>query len=437
MEAERSLIRAIGVRRLTASIINVTIGAGIFALPAIVAADLGPAAPVAYIVCGLAMALIVTCIASAGSRVSLTGGLYAYTQVAFGPFVGYLSGVLLWLSCTLAVASVAAALTDSIGLAIPVMGSGIGRAVFLASVFAFLAIVNIRGVTPGARLIEVVTFAKLVPLTLLIAVGIWFAPSASLARTPLPDVDALGRTSLVLIFAFLGIELALVPSGEVRDPARTVPRAIFLALTITTAVYLLLQIVVQVSLGDQLADFSTAPLAEAGARLLGGWGRSFILAGATISMFGYVSGDMLGTPRILFAFARDGILPSAIATVHPRFRTPSTAIAVHAVVAASLAITSGFGRLVLLTNLATLSMYLLCVAASFELQRRNVQAGGTPFAVPGGPFVPVLATMVIVWLLWHATRQEFVLEAIVLAIATVLYLLRRTINPWATRTLQT
>src|SRR5262245_6362554 len=118
---EERLIRAIGVRRLAASIVNVTIGAGIFALPAIVAADLGSAAPAAYLVCGVAMALIVSCIASAGSRVSLTGGLYAYTHVAFGPFVGYLCGVLLWLSCTLGVASVAAVLADSIGVAVPAL----------------------------------------------------------------------------------------------------------------------------------------------------------------------------------------------------------------------------------------------------------------------------------------------------------------------------
>ena len=434
---EERLIRAIGVRRLAASIVNVTIGAGIFALPALVAADLGAAAPAAYLVCGLAMALIVTCIASAGSRVSLTGGPYAYTQAAFGPFAGYLCGVLLWLSCTLAVAAVAAAMTDSIGVGLPALATGAGRAFFLVVLFAALALVNIRGVTPGARLIEAVTFAKLVPLAVLIAAGLWFAPVPDLAAAPLPDPAAVGRASLVLIYAFVGIELALVPSGEVRDPARTVPRAVFLALAVTTAIYLLVQVVVQAALGGEMAAFASAPLAEAGGRLLGGWGRPFILAGATVSMFGYVSGDMLATPRLIFAFARDGVLPSAVAAVHPRFRTPSTAIVAHAIVAASLAITSGFAQLALLTNLATLSMYLLCVAASFELQRRDVRMGSTRFAVPGGPIVPAVATMVILWLLWHATSREFALEAIVVTLATVLYLLRRRAAPWFTRSLRT
>src|SRR5437870_3378426 len=141
---EAGLLRVIGVRRLTASTINATIGAGIFVLPATVAAGLGPAAPLAYIVCGGMMALIVLCFASAGSRVSLTGGLYAYVGVAFGPFVGFLGGVLYWLMASFAVASVASAFAGSLGVAWAPLGFGIGRTVVLAALFAGLAAVNVR-----------------------------------------------------------------------------------------------------------------------------------------------------------------------------------------------------------------------------------------------------------------------------------------------------
>src|SRR5712691_13365226 len=112
--SEAGLVRAIGARQLTASVINVTIGAGIFVLPAAAAAGLGPAAPVAYVVCAVLMALIVCCFAAAGSRVSLTGGLYAYVEVAFGPFVGFLAGVLYVLSASFAAASVASAFAGSL-----------------------------------------------------------------------------------------------------------------------------------------------------------------------------------------------------------------------------------------------------------------------------------------------------------------------------------
>ena len=135
----------------------------------------------------------------------------------------------------------------------------------------------------------------------------------------------------MLIFAFVGVEIALVPSGEVRDPARTVPRALFSALAITTTLYLLIQTVAQGLLGPSMATYATAPLAEAAARVLGQGGRLLVLLGAIVSMFGYVSGDMLGSPRALFAFGRDGVLPAALARVHPRFHTPYVAIVVYAV----------------------------------------------------------------------------------------------------------
>src|SRR5436309_4731269 len=156
---EASLVRAIGMRRLTAGVINVTIGAGIFVLPATAAASLGPAAPLAYLVCASLMALIVLCFASAGSRVSLTGGLYAYVEAAFGPFVGFLAGVLFWLMASFAVASVASAFAGSIGVLWPAAGSGVGRTLVLAALFATLAIFNVRGVTVGARLVEAITVA--------------------------------------------------------------------------------------------------------------------------------------------------------------------------------------------------------------------------------------------------------------------------------------
>ena len=157
-----------------------------------------------------------------------------------------------------------------------------------------------------------------------------------------------------------------MPSGEVRDPARTVPRALFLALAITTTLYLLIQRVAQGLLGPAIADFASAPLAEAAARVLGSGGRLLVIGGAIVSMFGYVAGDMLGSPRSLYAFGRDGVLPAALARVHPRFHTPHVAIAVYAVLIAALAVSSSFTQLAILANVAALTLYLTCVAASYS-----------------------------------------------------------------------
>jgi len=328
---------------------------------------------------------------------------------------------------TFAVASVSSAFAGSVGALWSFAATPAGRAVVLLALFAVLAAINIRGVGPGARLIEAVTVAKLAPLLTLVISGLFYvarhgsASEVTAGAATALSMAAVGRTAIVLIFAFVGVEIALVPSGEIRDPARTVPRALFSALAITTVLYLAVQFVAQALLGAAMPGFASAPLAEAAGRVLGPGGRLLMLAGAIVSMFGYVSGDMLGSPRTLFALARDGILPPVFARVHPRFHTPDVAIAVYAGLVATLAISLSFTQLAVLANVAALSLYLLCVAGSWELRRRDVRMGGTPFVVPGGPIVPVLAIAVILWLLSQATRREFAVEAIVIAVAAVIY----------------
>ena len=422
---EARLLRAIGLPALTASIVNQTIGAGIFVLPAIVAGGLGPAAPLAYIVCAGVMGLIVACFAAAGSRVSLTGGLYAYIEVAFGPFVGFLSGALYWLMASFAVASVASAFAGSIGALTSIVDNQAARGALLASLFGALAFVNVRGVRSGSRVVQVVTVAKLLPLAILVVSGIWSIDPHALRWPGPPSLGALGRTSVILIFAFAGVEIAVAPAGEIRDPTRTVPRAIFTALAITTTFYLLIQVVAQGLLGSSLTNFASAPLAEAASRVLGATGRLTVLVGGAVSMFGYISGDMLGSPRVLYAFGRDGTLPEPFRRVHPVFRTPHVAIAFYAIVVATLAISGTFAQLAILANVSALTLYGTAVAAAAELQRRNVRSEGAPLRLPGGLTIPLLAIGMIVWLLSHATRRELAVEAIVLGIAAAFYFTRR------------
>jgi len=430
-QSDERLVRAIGAPTLTASIVNMTIGAGIFVLPALVAGGLGPAAPIGYLVCAALMGLIVACFAAAGSRVSLTGGLYAYIEVAFGPFVGFLSGVLFWLMASFAVASVASAFAGSLGALVAAFDGPVARGVIIAVLFSTLAIVNVRGVRSGAWLIRVVTAAKLLPLVVFVAAGIWFVDRTNLVWPGVPGVSSIGQTCIVLIFAFAGVEVALVPTGEVVNPTRTVPIAVFSALALTTTFYLLIQATAQGLLGASLPASATAPLAEAAARVLGPGGRALMLLGATVSMFGYASGDMLGTPRLLYAFGRDGLLPEPLARVHPERRTPHVAIAIHAIIVSVLAISSSFSRLAILANVAALTLYGTCVAASIELQRRDVRDAGTrpPLRLPGGPAIPMLALVVIAWLLSNATRREFGIEAGVLGLAAAFYFSRRSGTP--------
>ena len=420
---DAQLVRVIGTRELTASIVNVTIASSIFVMPGTVAAGLGAAAPVAYLVCASLMGMIALCFAAAGSRVSVTGGLYAYIDTAFGGFAGFTGGFLYWTTACLSVASVATAFAGSVGVFWPPLGAGMLRAVLLVVLFTALALVNIRGIKPGIRLIEAITAAKLVPLLVLIGVGVW-SLNVDFLRAPMPTVSQVGQVSILLIFAFVGVEVALTPSGEIRDSARTVPRAILSALSIATLIYVAVQTVAQGVLGPELPMYKDAPLAETGGRLLGNAGKLFLLAGGTISIFGYVAGDMLGTPRALLALARDGVLPQVVASVHPRYRTPAVAIVIYACVVALLAISSSFERLVIMANVSALLLYLLCVAASYELQRRDVRMAGTPFTLPGGPAIQLMAAAGILWLLLQATEREWRIQGLALGAASVYYVLR-------------
>jgi basic amino acid/polyamine antiporter, APA family len=430
-ELDHQLIRAIGVPGLTANIVNSTIGAGIFVLPALVAKNLGAAAPLAFLACAVAMVLFVTCFAIAGSRVSLTGGLYAYVEVAFGRYVGFLAGILYCLTAVCAVAGVVNVFANSIAGLVPALSNPLLRILLIACVYGVLLLINIRGVRGGAGAVTIVTPAKLLPLALFLVVGIFYIHPANFAWPGWPQTKDLNDSIILLMFAFVGIEVALIPSGEVKNPSRTVPRSVYLALLITTFIYLMIQVVAQGTLGASLAQHPKGPLAEAAATFLGPTGRKILLGGATISAVGFVTSDILSSPRMIFAFGRDGSIPSFFAHVHKRFRSPDVAIVTYTVIAFALSISGSFERLAVLSNVAVLLMYLLCCLACWFLVQRDVRAEGPPLNFPGMQIIPILAIAVNVWILAQSafsatdvgsdTRAGLGIAAIVVAVASVGY----------------
>ncbi len=437
MSTDEGLIRAVGFRGLTAGMINYMIGAGIFVLPAIVAARVGGAAPMVYVICAVAMAMIVLCFASAGSRVSLSGGTYAYAEVAFGPFVGFIVAMSLWFgSAVLSSAAVANVFLDTLSEFSPRFGEPVVRNGLLILIYSVLAAVNIRGVKIGSKVVQTVTVAKLTPLLILIGVGLFAINIKNLAWPGMPSSGEIARTSVILIFAFLGIESALTPSGEVRDPARTVPKALFAALVLVTIIYMGIQMVAQGVLGPELATTTKAPLAETASRILGSGGRMLVLLGAAISTFGYVAGDMLAAPRGIYALGRDRLLPKSVGSVHPKHQTPHVAILIHAALCLGFAMTGSFEKLAVLAVIATLIVYLICCLAAIQLQRRDIRADGAiPFRVPGGPVIPIIASAIVIWLMSASTREEFVAMGAMLVAETLLFLAvrgRRAPDPTAT-----
>jgi APA family basic amino acid/polyamine antiporter len=415
-----SLVRAIGTLALAASIVNLTVGGGIFRLPAGVAASLGAAAPLAYLACTVAMGLIVLCFADAGSRVSMTGGPYAYVETAFGPFVGFMAGALLWVGITFAFSAVSSFFADALLALVPAIGV-MGKRIALIVVLGALAVANVRGVRGMTRFNTIATIAKLTPLVVLIVVGAFFMRRENLVWTTTPTSSSVARASILLLFAFLGIESALVPSGEVMNPARTVPRAIFGAMGAIALLYVCVQVVAQGLLGSKLPGDPT-PLASAAAVAMGPAGRQLILAGSVVSMFGYVSGMTLAVPRMLFAFGRDGFLPAPLAAVHATWRTPYVAIAVQTALVILLALFGNFEVLAVAANATILLMYGACCLAAVELRRRGVQGGGIPFKVPGTRVAPWLALGVIAWLLWSLQPGEWIAAGLIVVVAALVFL---------------
>jgi amino acid transporter len=264
------------------------------------------------------------------------------------------------------------------------------------------------------------TVSKLLPLVVLIVVGLGAMHFENLRWTSTPAPTDVARASVITIFAFLGVESALIPSGEVVDPARTVPRAIAIAMIGVTLLYLAVQVVTQGILGPDLAAQKT-PLAEAAGRVIGGGGRTLILVGSAISMFGYVSGMILAGPRMLYAFGRDRFLPQQLAAIHPRFKTPHLAIACHAMLVMILAATGTFEKLAIIANGSVLLVYAACCLAVIQLRRRNVQEGGTPFRAPFASVIPVLAVIVIAWLLTSLSADEWKALLAVVGVAIVVF----------------
>ena len=424
--AAPALRRVIGVRGLAAAIFNITVGAGIFVLPALAAGQLGPAAPLAYVVCAVATGLVALCFAEAGSRVPRSGGPYAYVETAFGPYVGFLCGVLLWLGITLAMAAVAMVFRDAMSELVPVLRGAPARGTVVIVLIGALAFVNVRGADLGSRLSGVAILAKLVPLILFVLLGLPRVSAANLAIAHAPSLEQLGESGLLLMFAFFGMESGLQISGEVTNPARSVPRAIALALGGVGLLYIAVQVVAQGILGAALAtpEIARAPLAAAAGRFAGATGGRLILVGMIISTFGFMTASMLSTPRTLYAIAVDRFLPRPVALVHSRYHTPYVAIAVQAAIVCALALTGTYVQMAVLADVVVLLVYLACCLGAWRLRRLDARSEGAPFLMPAGQVVPWVAAALIVGLLARASARAWLATGGVVAIATLLYLAR-------------
>jgi basic amino acid/polyamine antiporter, APA family len=421
-QRDAGLIRSIGIRGLAISTINAVVGATIFAIPGTAAACVGVYAPLAFVFCAISIGAVAICFAEGGSRIATSGGAYGCIEAAFGPLAGYVAGTLLWVSDVLAHGGIASALSEAAASLAPAPFKAGLRALIIVAVVGGLALINIAGVKGAVRFIQWAMAVKLVPLAFFVLAGLPVMHRANFAPSNHIGTQGLGRAMILILFAFTGMEITLSVSGEVSQPARTIPRALAISLSFVTLLYIAIQVTAQGILGDALAQSST-PLVDAMARVNPTL-KLVMLAGAVLSMLGFMSSDMLGTPRVLFAFARDGMLPQVLGRVHHRLHTPYVAIACYALVAMVLALTGTFAELAVLSTLACTVIYILACLAAWRLARDGVAQMGTPlnFRWLGSAAVVGVASMLFMIAL--ASRAEILGLCVVVGISSTVYLVQ-------------
>ncbi len=412
------LVRGIGRWDLVAVAINGIIGAGIFGLPSKVFSLIGSYSLLAFVACALVVTLIILCFAEVGSRFDATGGPYLYAREAFGPTIAFEVGWLIWLARLTAFAANCNLLIIYLGYFWPGATTALWRAAVIAAVVVFLTTINILGVRQATIVSDFFTIGKLIPMLIFIAAGLFFLNPHAYVLGPRPSSAAFSQSVLLLIYAFTGFEMAVIPAGEVRDPQKHLPRALLIAIAVVALFYILIQIVCVGTLPG-LAH-SEKPLADAGTQFLGAAGGAIISAGAIISITGNLNIVLLSGSRVPFAMAEQNQLPSFVAKVHRRFFTPHIAIVCTAILMLVLTLKQSFVQALTISAIARLLTYAATCAALPVLRR--TKAPPALFRLRGGTVISILALLLAVWLLAHSTLGEAITAAIAAAVGLVIYL---------------
>lgn len=420
------LKRVIGVPGLTLGIVNGTIGAGIFALPAIVSIELGAFGVYGYVFCSIMLAAILLCYAEVGTRITTSGGSYAYVEAAFGHFQGYIINWLYFFGFgILGSAALINIIADSLAILFPAFSNPFVRGAFFCVLIGFMILINVRGAKQGIGFVKLITIVKLLPLFAIIIFGFSHVEAGNLHWEHLPSLKTFGDATLILFFAFAGFETTLGASGELKNPRRTVPLAILFGGLLVLIVYMLLQTVVQGVLGAEITEFKDAPLAAVAEKIIGPAGATILLLTAAISCFGSVSADILATPRLLFAGANDGLFPKFLGKVHPKFATPHLAVITYAVLIFVFSISGGFKQLAILASAAILLVYLAVILSTIKLRSIKQDIGEKAFKAPGGLIVPLIGIVTIIWLLTNLSKWEILSTVIFIGVVSVIYFLTK------------
>lgn len=418
-QPEADLVR--GIRRwdLVAIAINGIIGAGIFGLPSNVYKLIGTYSLIAFVACALVVALIILCFAEVSSRFDETGGPYLYAREAFQPAVAFEIGWLIWLARMTAFAANCNLLINYLSYFWLPATTPLWRASIIVLVVIALAMINLLGIRQAAIVSNAFTVGKLVPIIIFIAAGLFFLNPQAFEFGPSPTTADFSKSVLLLVYAFTGFEMATIPAGEVRDPQKSLPRALLIAILVVAILYIMIQVVCVGTLPG-LAQ-SQKPLADAGSQFLGAAGGAIISAGAIISITGNLNILLLSGSRLPFAMAEQKQLPAFVGNIHRKFFTPYVSILITAGLMLFLTLKSSFVAALTISTIARLVTYgATCLALPVFRYRKETPAAA--FRLPGGTIIAILSLLLIVWLLLNATLSEVRATAYAAGAGLLIYL---------------
>jgi len=421
-ERAEPLRREITFWGLSAIAINGLIGAGIFALPAAAAIKAGAFSPVMFIICGLLITTVVASFGQIASYFNQTGGPIVYAGHAFGPLVGFQTGWLLYFGRVTAFAANTNALVGYASTFWSGFGHGGGRFLAILAVCAYLTAVNVIGVRRGVGTINWLTILKLIPLILFIGFGLAYFDLNLFLEAEVPAAGSFAGTLLLLVYAYVGFEGALIPAGEARNPKHDLPRALLTTVGVTALLYFLIQSV-SLSVLPNIAE-AKAPLADAAGVMFGATGILIMTVAALCSISGNLSSIMLAAPRMTYALAREASLPDWFGSVHAEYRTPSNSIIFLGVLAFALAVSGSFIWLAVMSSLSRMLGYGICIA-TIPILKKKFGNTSQAFRLPGGYLIPGVAFLLCLWLTFQADMASWVMTAGFVSVGAILYFLSR------------
>ncbi|MBI2472587.1 MAG: amino acid permease [Planctomycetes bacterium] len=408
--------------------INSVVGAGIFLLPGQLFHLAGNAALWVFPLCGVLCFIISLCFAEMGGMYSKTGGAYLYAREAFGPFVGFLVGWMMWLSSIIGWASVASGFGLYLEYFLPT-GNGWLSKTILAGLIIVLSAINYFGVKPGAKTINFFTVGKLMSLFIFIGVGLFFMhgnnPSLPTFNKGVQGGFLDGNfnaAAIVALYAYTGFEFVVVPAEEMRRPQRDIPRVLFLVLMIATGLYIVIQIVATGTFPGLAA--SDKPLADAARYFMGTGGGVIIGVGALLSIGGINAGIALTSPRSLYVLSVDGFFPKIFSKIHPVHHTPYVAIIVNTALTLLLSLTGSFKYLIAASVMVSILQYIPTCLAVVALRRYRPELERS-YKIPGGYCIPIFALVICGWLIFHVELKVAAATAIAIAVSLPFYFKKR------------